>query len=78
MFWYKSDHIKCDFALVLYLFLDISFLNQKKAITLSYHVQVSFINKKINTCTAKLQEVHSETQHKIFRVLVFISKQSQR
>ena len=77
MVWNKRDHKKYGFVLVLYLFRDISFLNQKKVITSSYYVQVSFMSKKkINTCTAKLQEIHSLTQLKIFRVLVFTSKRS--
>ena len=47
MFWNKSDHKKYGFALVLYLFWDISSLkSEKKVTTLSYHVQASFINKK--------------------------------
>ena len=49
-------------------------LNQKKVIPLSYHVQATFINKK-DTCSAKLHEIHSTTQRKIFRVWVFKSKQ---
>ena len=46
MLWNKNDHKKYGFVSVLYLFRKTSSLNQKKVIPLSYHVQVSFMNKK--------------------------------
>ena len=43
---HKSHHKKYGFILVLYLFRDISLFKQKKVVTLSCHVQASFINPK--------------------------------
>ena len=60
MLWNKSDHKKYDFVLVLYLFRHISSFKSEKVDT-SKLSQTGFIykQKKIATCTAKLQEIHS-------------------
>ena len=56
----KSDHKKYGFVLVLYLFRDISSMKLEKGDTAKLS-RVDFIykQKKINTCTTKLQEIHS-------------------
>ena len=56
----KSDHKKYGFVLVLYLFRDISSMKLEKGDTTKLS-RAGFIykQKKINTCTAKLQEIHS-------------------
>ena len=56
----KSDHKKYGFVLVLYLFRDISSMKLEKGDTAKLS-RVGFIykQKKINTCTTKLQEIHS-------------------
>ena len=56
----KSDHKKYGFVLVLYLFRDISSMKLEKGDTAKLS-RAGFIykQKKINTCTAKLQEIHS-------------------
>ena len=55
----KSDHKKYGFVLVLYLFWYISSFKSKKGDTAKLS-RIGFIYKlkKINTCTAKLQEIH--------------------
>ena len=56
----KSDHKKYGFVLVLYLFRDISSMKLEKGDTAKLsHAGFIYKQKKINTCTAKLQEIHS-------------------
>ena len=56
MFWNKEDHKKYDFLLILYLFRDIKSFKSEKGnnITLP-RTGFLYKQKKINTCTAKLQ-----------------------
>ena len=60
MLWNKSNHKKCGFVLVLYLFQDICSFNSEKSDTAKLsHKDFIYKQKKINTCTAKLQQIHS-------------------
>ena len=42
----------------IYLVL-LVLLNRKKVTPISYQEKASFVNNNINTCNAKLQEIHS-------------------
>ena len=54
MFWNKIDYKKNSFVVVLYLFVILVLLNQRKVITLSCQLQASCKKKKINTSTNNL------------------------
>ena len=60
MLWNKSGHKKYGFVLVSYLFQNISSFESEKGDNAKLPC-TSFIyeKKKINTCTVKLQEIHS-------------------
>ena len=62
----KSDHKKYGFVLVLYLFRDISSSRSEKGDTAKLSRPGFICKQKGNTCTAKLQVIHSQTQRKIF------------
>ena len=60
MFWYKSGHERYGFVLFLYLFWDISsFKSEKGGNTKLSRAGFLYNQKKIKTCTAKLQEIQS-------------------
>ena len=59
MLYNKSDHKKFGFVLVLYLFRDISSFKSKKVDTAKLSRTGFIYKKKLNTCTAKLQEILS-------------------
>ena len=58
MLWNKSDHKKYSFVLVLYLFRDNSSFKSGKDDNANLS-RTGFIykQKKINTCTAKMEEI---------------------
>ena len=60
LFWNKFDHKKYGYVLVLYLFRDISSFKLEKGDDMKLS-RTGFLykQKKINTCTTKLREIHS-------------------
>ena len=67
MFWNKSDDKKYGFVLVLCLFQDLCSFKSEKGDNIKLpRAGFRYKQKKLNTCTAKLQEIHSYTQRKPF------------
>ena len=60
MLWNKNDdHKKSGFVLVLYLFRDIRSFKSEKGDTAKLSRTDFIYKQETNTCTAKLQEIHS-------------------